>query len=159
MLATQPHPECLNAVGEWDRRRAAQYRKKLTRGAREFIYERDNWTCQLCGLAFDKNTRWRNEIGYAPSLSNVPGHRFWVLLEIDHIVPIRHGGTHDPNNLRALCQPCNSRKGHKHGQPPLSITVRADDPQSIVATLRRELPPEVLNSVVNLLNKSRETES
>ncbi len=124
---------------------------------RERIYERDNWTCQLCDLAFDKDARWRDDPGYAPVL-NVPGRKFWVLLEIDHIVPIRHGGTHDPENLRALCQPCNSSKGHKHGQPERSIVISADKPASIVATLRRQLHPEVLKSVTEMLTKPSETE-
>jgi 5-methylcytosine-specific restriction endonuclease McrA len=28
----------------------------------------------------------------------------------DHIVSRRNGGSHHPDNLQALCQPCNSRK-------------------------------------------------
>lgn len=32
--------------------------------------------------------------------------------EVDHIVPLRHGGTHDRANLRALCKPCHSRRTH-----------------------------------------------
>lgn len=30
-------------------------------------------------------------------------------LEIDHIKPIAHGGSSDPNNLRILCRKCNQR--------------------------------------------------
>lgn len=44
------------------------------------------------------------------------------------------------------------------GFKPKTFTVRADRAASIVATLRRQLPPEVLTSVVNLLKKSCETE-
>jgi len=40
------------------------------------------------------------------------------------------------------------------GFRPKTFTVRADRPASIVATLRRQLPPEVLASVVNLLTKT-----
>ena len=29
---------------------------------------------------------------------------------VDHIVPLRYGGTHDPGNLQSLCGPCHSRK-------------------------------------------------
>lgn len=32
-------------------------------------------------------------------------------LEVDHIVPMRHGGRHDLENLQALCGPCNRDKG------------------------------------------------
>lgn len=30
--------------------------------------------------------------------------------EVDHIVPLRLGGTHARSNLIALCKPCHSRK-------------------------------------------------
>ena len=29
--------------------------------------------------------------------------------EVHHIIPLGKGGTHDPNNLMALCKPCHSR--------------------------------------------------
>jgi hypothetical protein len=32
-------------------------------------------------------------------------------LEIDHIIPMSGGGTHDPSNLQVLCGPCNITKG------------------------------------------------
>jgi 5-methylcytosine-specific restriction endonuclease McrA len=31
----------------------------------------------------------------------------------DHIVSRRNGGSHHPNNLQCLCQPCNARKAGK----------------------------------------------
>lgn len=30
--------------------------------------------------------------------------------EVDHIVPLERGGTHDETNLQALCKPCHSSK-------------------------------------------------
>ena len=33
-----------------------------------------------------------------------------VATEVDHIKPLRLGGTHARENLRALCKPCHSRK-------------------------------------------------
>ncbi|MDK8305659.1 HNH endonuclease signature motif containing protein [Corynebacterium imitans] len=30
--------------------------------------------------------------------------------EVDHIVPLEDGGTHDEANLQALCKPCHSSK-------------------------------------------------
>lgn len=29
--------------------------------------------------------------------------------EVHHIIPLAHGGTHDPGNLLALCKACHSR--------------------------------------------------
>ena len=28
-------------------------------------------------------------------------------VEVDHIIPIKHGGTDDRQNLRGLCRPCH----------------------------------------------------
>lgn len=30
--------------------------------------------------------------------------------DVDHVTPLRRGGTNDPANLQALCHPCHSRK-------------------------------------------------
>ena len=30
---------------------------------------------------------------------------------LDHVIPLSRGGSHDPGNLVAACQPCNQRKG------------------------------------------------
>ena len=30
--------------------------------------------------------------------------------EVDHIKPLRQGGTHAPANLKAMCRPCHVRK-------------------------------------------------
>lgn len=30
--------------------------------------------------------------------------------EVDHIIPLEQGGTHDEANLQALCKPCHSSK-------------------------------------------------
>lgn len=35
-------------------------------------------------------------------------------LEIDHILPVKLGGSSDPHNLQLLCSPCNKSKGSKH---------------------------------------------
>lgn len=53
------------------------------RAIREFVVWRDR-QCVWCGSAED--------------------------LIADHIISRRNGGSHHPNNMQALCQPCNSRK-------------------------------------------------
>lgn len=35
-------------------------------------------------------------------------------VHLDHIMPLALGGQHVPENLQALCQPCNQRKSWKH---------------------------------------------
>lgn len=41
--------------------------------------------------------------------------------EVHHILPLADGGTHDPENLMALCKPCHSRitatEGGRWGKP------------------------------------------
>lgn len=37
-------------------------------------------------------------------------HRTTPATEVDHITPLRWGGTHDWSNLQALCKPHHSRK-------------------------------------------------
>lgn len=37
------------------------------------------------------------------------------LLHVDHITPVRLGGTDDPENLRVLCWRCNTRLGARVG--------------------------------------------
>jgi 5-methylcytosine-specific restriction endonuclease McrA len=32
-------------------------------------------------------------------------------LEVDHIIPRRHGGSDDRSNLQALCWKCNANRG------------------------------------------------
>ena len=60
------------------------------------IYQRDNWTCQLCGV----------------DLKDRPGE-----IHVDHIVPLARGGLHYRANLWTTCQTCNLSKGAKLVEP------------------------------------------
>ena len=57
----------------------------IARDLRWQIWERDNFTCRICGAR--------------------------QFLVVDHVVPRWHGGPTIPGNLQTLCQSCNSRKG------------------------------------------------
>lgn len=54
------------------------------------VLKRDGFRCRYCGATPDQQ-----------------------VLHIDHIIPVVEGGTNDPINLVAACQPCNSGKAHK----------------------------------------------
>ncbi len=51
-------------------------------------------------------------------------------LSVDHIIPITRGGTHDRNNLQAMCFPCNRRKGNRFigAKPPTTLPDFHPDP-------------------------------
>ncbi|QSP93847.1 HIT domain-containing protein [Marinobacter salinisoli] len=49
--------------------------------------KRAEFRCQLCGVLASEKA-----------------------LEVDHIIPVNHGGTNDLNNLQALCYSCNAMK-------------------------------------------------
>ena len=57
------------------------------------MYERDDFTCQYCGLHGDEKE-----------------------LQIDHIIPVSRGGTNDINNLVTSCATCNKKKGARCAQ-------------------------------------------
>lgn len=61
------------------------------------VFKRDNFTCAYCGRR-------------PPT----------VTLEVDHIIPLAEGGTHDPENLATSCWDCNRGKGAVplHAEPP-----------------------------------------
>lgn len=66
-------------------------RKTFSKKQRDYVFKRDNYTCQVCGH-------------FSPE--------GWFL-EIDHIYPISKGGSNRPDNLQTLCETCNRRKGAK----------------------------------------------
>ena len=70
-----------------------EQRALMTNKLREFIKERDDFTCCNCG----------NSIHIEPNL----------LLEIDHIIPVSKGGYTVEENLQTLCWKCNRSKSNK----------------------------------------------
>ena len=72
---------------------AAGQRRLMTPKLRQYIKERDNYTCQQCS----------NSTYEEPNL----------LLEIDHIIPVSRGGLTTEDNLQTLCWKCNRSKSNK----------------------------------------------
>lgn len=84
--------QCARNAGKY-----ARGRFLITPAARLAIYERDNWTCQICMDPIDRAADYLDD--WAPSL--------------DHIVPQSHAliPDHSPANLRTAHRWCNSIRG------------------------------------------------
>lgn len=82
-----------------------RFRKTRFRELRLQVYERDNYTCVLCG--------WRpNTIpkDYDGSFTIIDGDR---MLTMDHIIPLSKGGTNKKKNFQTTCVVCNNIKDDK----------------------------------------------
>ena len=63
-----------------------------------------------------KPSRKDKEILYGKQKGNCKGCRTHFEIqhfEIDHIIPQKHGGSHEVDNLQLLCGNCNSIKGSR----------------------------------------------
>lgn len=65
-------------------------REPISPTVRFDVFRRDGFRCTICGLA-------ATDVG--------------VILEIDHIRPVRLGGRNEVTNLRTTCRECNRGKG------------------------------------------------
>lgn len=82
----------------------ASTRKQLSKKTRFEVFKRDSFTCQYCGAT-------------PPS----------VVLEIDHIEPVAHGGSDAIDNLIAACFDCNRGKSDiKLTAIPSSVLEKAE---------------------------------
>lgn len=75
-------------------------RRRIRLSDKNEVFERDNYTCQICGISRD----------YLDSFCEGLGD--YLLLEADHIRSVSQGGTgKDIDNLQCLCWRCNRKKG------------------------------------------------
>ena len=75
-------------------------RRRITPRMKQYILERDEYTCQICGISRD----FIDEL--------CPGLGDYLLLEVDHIESVANGGSgDDEDNLQVLCWRCNRKKG------------------------------------------------
>lgn len=79
------------------RRRARKVAAFIAPVYRQRIYERDNFTCQLCHEPMDMSA-------CAPHPRSP---------SIDHITPLSRGGAHAPFNVQSACFLCNATKGNR----------------------------------------------
>lgn len=92
-LAPGPSFTCSRKCREQARRRGSQ--KRLAR-RRLAIFERDHWTCQICGEATSATYSYSDP--WSPT--------------VDHIIPRSRGGSDEPENLRTAHMWCNSVRGN-----------------------------------------------
>jgi len=75
-------------------------RRKISAKMKAYILERDDYTCQICGISKQ----------FFEDLCEGSGD--YLLLEIDHITSVANGGCgDDEDNLQVLCWKCNRKKG------------------------------------------------
>jgi 5-methylcytosine-specific restriction endonuclease McrA len=97
------NPRDQNCSPRCGRRAAKDKRRALERNAfvapvnRTEVYERDQWTCQLC-----RELVARTEVVPHPQAPT-----------IDHVVPLARGGTHEPANVQLAHFHCNSIKSDR----------------------------------------------
>ena len=102
----------VNRRRRWHQSCVDIYNASDPREARRRIRKRDRGRCADCGVDTYKvrrelrkigrgRTRAIREHGYKPRQS------FW---ELDHIIPLVDGGSHDDENLQTLCTPCHTAK-------------------------------------------------
>ena len=91
--------------------------RKTDQAIRKEIFERDKFTCQMCGAKpkrKPKNYTGRYTIyGVKVLRKNTKTDGGVSYLVIDHIIPWKKGGTIESDNLQTLCDPCNSSKGDR----------------------------------------------
>ena len=74
-------------------------RRYITRKMKDYVLERDDYTCQICGMSK----------AFLDSFAEGLGD--YLLLEIDHIESVKQGGSGaDEGNLQVLCWRCNRKK-------------------------------------------------
>lgn len=81
-------------------RRALAPKSRKNKTFRMAIYNRDNWTCYLCGVTVEACKE------YKPTQAT-----------LDHVTPLSKGGLDTEENCKTCCQACNSRKGGRTHKP------------------------------------------
>lgn len=86
----------VTSVAARSARRRARFTAALDEHVDRFVvFERDGWTCHLCGRPIDRSLSGRHRWG--PTL--------------DHVIPLSLGGRHCYANVRAAHLRCNASRG------------------------------------------------
>lgn len=90
-----------NATLRWNRPKV-EGGKTTSRRTRFKVLERDGYRCRYCGKTSDD-----------------------IAIDVDHVVPVREGGSDDLDNLVAACVDCNSGKSGHPARAPRQKNARA----------------------------------
>ena len=93
------HPDCVDTYNATD-----------PRELRRLVRRRDRGICAVCQLNTYTLRRKLKGRGMAKRLREqgfVPRRSLW---EVDHVIPLIDGGSHDLENLQTLCSPCHRKK-------------------------------------------------
>ncbi|MBQ4465209.1 MAG: HNH endonuclease [Oscillospiraceae bacterium] len=84
---------------EEQERKEIEERRHVSKSLRAFVMERDDATCQICGISRKMLDDCMDGLGD------------YLLLEIDHVTSVAAGGRgDDAENLQVLCWRCNRKK-------------------------------------------------
>ena len=100
----------VNRRRRWHQACVDVYNATDPRQARRTVRKRDRGVCAVCRLDTRQLKREIKGRGSAKKLRAkgfVPRRSLW---ELDHIVPLIDGGSHDLDNLQTLCTPCHKTK-------------------------------------------------
>ena len=93
------HPACVDRYTESD-----------PREARRRVRKRDRGRCAQCRVDTHKIRREVKGRGRAKKLRTLGYKIRGSLWELDHVVPLIDGGSHELANLQTLCTPCHKKK-------------------------------------------------
>ena len=111
------------------------FKAGLSREIRALVLDRNGFTCQMCGIA-------------AGEPHPDDGGRK-ARLHIGHIRDLSHGGSNEPENLRALCSVCNEGAANVMLPRPEAAKLLAQlrrssrtDQQEVLAWLLKKFPDQ-----------------
>jgi len=100
----------VNRRRRWHQACVDTYNESDPREARRRVRKRDRGRCAMCRVDTSKIRREVRGRGRAKQLRALGYKIRGSLWELDHVVPLIDGGSHELANLQSLCTPCHKKK-------------------------------------------------